>query len=42
MSSVDQGILAGLSEGGELRFIQRLTEGGDCCKAEFVPRDTPE
>jgi hypothetical protein len=42
MSSVDQGILAGLSDGGELRFIQRLTEGKDCCKAEFVPRDRPE
>ena len=42
MSSVDQGILAGLSDGGELRFIQRITEGKDCCKAEFVTRDRQE
>lgn len=36
MSSVDQGLLAGLSDGGELRFIQRITEGKDSCKAEFI------
>ena len=36
MSSVDQGLLAGLSDGGELRFIQRITEGKDFCKAEFI------
>jgi hypothetical protein len=39
MSALDRGILSGLSDGGELTFIQRLTEGKDCCLAEFVFRD---
>lgn len=36
ISSLDEGILAGLSGGGELMFCQRITEGRDCCKASFV------
>jgi len=39
MSALDRGILAGLSDGGELTFLERLTEGKDCCRAEFVSRD---
>lgn len=36
MSSLDKGILAGLSGGGKLYFFRRITEGGDCCKARLV------
>lgn len=35
ISSLDRGILAGLSAGGDLRFAARLTEGRDACRAEF-------
>jgi hypothetical protein len=38
MSAVDDGIFAGLSNGGRLTFTQRITDGCDCCKATFVPR----
>jgi hypothetical protein len=33
ISSLDEGIAAGLSGGGRLSFEQRLTEGKDCCRA---------
>lgn len=36
MSNVDAGIIVGLSGGGELQFIQRLTEGCGQCKAIFL------
>ena len=40
ISSLDEGVAAGLSGGGKLAFYQRLTEGNDCCKAHFsVPGD---
>jgi hypothetical protein len=39
MSSLDHGIMAGLAGGGELRFSQRLTEGRECCLAEFILKD---
>jgi hypothetical protein len=35
MSSVDEGVLAGLAGGGRLEFTARLTEGSDCCRAGF-------
>jgi hypothetical protein len=35
VSALDQGLLAGLASGGELRFGQRLTEGACCCRAHF-------
>jgi len=35
MSSVDEGVLAGLAGGGRLEFTARLTEGSDCCRACF-------
>jgi hypothetical protein len=33
VSSLDAGLLAGLSRGGRLVFSERLTEGGRCCRA---------
>ncbi len=35
ISSLDRGILTGLTGGGDLRFARRLTEGHDSCRAEF-------
>jgi hypothetical protein len=36
ISSLDEGVAAGLSGGGRLTFFQRITEKKDCCKAAFV------
>jgi hypothetical protein len=36
ISSLDEGVAAGLSGGGRLTFSQRITENKDCCKAAFV------
>jgi hypothetical protein len=36
ISALDEGILAGLAGGGRLVFSQRLTEGKDCCRADFI------
>ncbi len=36
VSSLDEGLTAGLSDGGRLSFSQRITEDKDCCKARFV------
>jgi hypothetical protein len=33
VSSLDKGLLAGLSGGGELKFFQRITENRDSCRA---------
>jgi len=33
ISSLDEGIAAGLSGGGKLSFYQRITEEKDCCEA---------
>jgi hypothetical protein len=35
ISSLDEGLTAGLSGGGRLCFNQRITEGGSCCKGYF-------
>lgn len=35
VSSLDRGILAGLTGGSDLRFVSRLTDGNDSCRAEF-------
>jgi hypothetical protein len=35
VSSLDDGLLAGLSGGGRLRFSTRITEGYPCCKAHL-------
>ena len=39
ISCVDKGLVAGLSGGGKLSFTQKITEGMDCCKAEFIPQE---
>jgi hypothetical protein len=36
MSAMDQGLLAGLSDGGQLVFSSRITEGQSCCQASFT------
>jgi len=33
ISALDAGLLTGLSGGGNLSFIQRITEGDECCRA---------
>ncbi len=35
ISSLDEGLAAGLSGGGRLCFKQRITEGDSCCKGYF-------
>ncbi len=36
MSAMDRGLFAGLSNGGELTFTSRITEGQACCRAHFA------
>lgn len=36
MSAMDRGLFAGLSDGGQLRFTVRITEGSPCCLARFT------
>jgi len=36
MSAMDRGLFAGLSNGGELTFSSRITEGQPCCRAHFT------
>jgi hypothetical protein len=36
MSAMDQGLFAGLSGGGRLIFMTRITEGYDHCQAQFT------
>jgi hypothetical protein len=38
ISALDDGVFAGLSGGGRLRFTERLTEGCDCCVAVIERR----
>ena len=35
MSSMDRGLFAGLSNGGQLAFTARITEGQACCRGHF-------
>jgi hypothetical protein len=39
ISCLDKGLVAGISGGGKLCFTQRITEGMECCRAEFVPQE---
>ncbi len=39
ISSLDQGLLAGLAGGGQLAFSQRITEGHSCCQAHFTMKE---
>jgi hypothetical protein len=41
MSAMDRGLLAGLAGGGELIFIERITEGQPCCRARFRLAGSP-
>ena len=41
MSAMDRGLLAGLAGGGELVFIERITEGRPCCRARFTLAGSP-
>lgn len=36
MSAMDRGLFAGLSQGGQLCFAARITEGSPCCVARFT------
>ncbi len=36
ISALDQGVIAGLSDGGVFAFSQRITEGKDFCKAKLT------
>ncbi len=36
MSAADDGLFAGLSNGGRLTFSARITEGRPCCRAQFT------
>lgn len=40
ISCLDKGLVAGISKGGKLSFVQRITDGSDCCKAQFIPRES--
>jgi hypothetical protein len=39
ISSLDEGIITGLSGGGQLIFSERITEGKNCCKACLILKD---
>jgi hypothetical protein len=42
ISALDAGLFAGLSDGGQLVFSQRITEGHPCCRARlFAREDSP-
>ncbi|HPG38315.1 MAG TPA: hypothetical protein PLP19_01970 [bacterium] len=40
-SALDEGVAAGLSNGGRLVFRERLTEGHSCCRADFRLTEEP-
>jgi hypothetical protein len=39
ISALDEGVAAGLSGGGVLSFKERITDGKNCCRAEFSMKD---
>lgn len=39
ISSLDEGVAAGLSAGGKLVFEKRITEGNNCCQATFYMKE---
>ena len=41
ISSLDEGVMAGLSAGGTLVFSRRITEGFHSCRANFTPKENP-
>ncbi|MBN1352914.1 hypothetical protein JXJ21_26225 [candidate division KSB1 bacterium] len=42
ISALDEGVAAGLSDGGELVFQERITEGKSCCRATFKLKEESE
>ena len=40
ISSLDEGLLAGLSAGGKVNFSQRITEKKECCRAYLEMKGT--
>ncbi len=40
ISSLDAGLLTGLSGGGKLSFRERITEGNECCRAYLQASET--
>jgi hypothetical protein len=36
IASLDEGVAAGLTEGGRLEISQRITEGQECCRGRLV------
>jgi hypothetical protein len=37
VSALDEGLIAGLSGGANLRFYRRITDGSGCCRAHLTP-----
>jgi hypothetical protein len=37
VAGLDEGMAAGLSGGGRLEFVERITAGDTCCRARFEP-----
>jgi hypothetical protein len=35
ISALDEGMMAGLTSGLKLQFIERITDGSECCRAHF-------
>lgn len=36
MSVMDEGVFEGISNGGKLKFLNRITEGNSCCMAKIM------
>jgi predicted ArsR family transcriptional regulator len=41
ISALDAGLFDGLSDGAQLEFTARMTEGCDACRAQLTPREVP-
>lgn len=39
VAGLDEGMASGLSGGGRLEFVERITGGSACCRARLVPAD---
>lgn len=39
ISALDEGVAAGLSDGGKLIFQERITDGKSCCRAIFIMKE---
>jgi hypothetical protein len=41
VAGLDEGMAAGLSGGGRLEFVERITGGSTCCRARFTAAERP-